>query len=66
MNDDVCQQWLHASEQRVARRRTTDSGHKEGQEKEMTEGLAASSARNVRPRSAETSSRMEDVLPSRK
>ena len=32
----------------------------------MTEALAASSARSVRPRSAEMSSRMEDVLLSRK
>ena len=52
-------------------RRTTGSGHKSrggsgGQDEEMTEALAASSARRVRPRSAEMSRRMEDVLPSRK
>ena len=37
----------------------------EGQDEEMTEAPAASSARSVRPRSAETSSRTEGVLPSR-
>ena len=37
----------------------------EGRDEEMTGAPAASSARNVRPRTAETSSRMENVVPSR-
>ena len=38
----------------------------EGQDEEMTGAPAASGAWSVRPRSADTSSRMGDVLPSRK
>ena len=67
MNDDVGQQRLHAAEPRVAPAggqlavATRVEAAQEGPDEEMTEALAASSVRNVRPRAAETSSRLEDV-----
>ena len=72
MNDDAGQQRLHAAEHRVAPAggqqavATRVEAALEGPDEELTEAPAARSARNVRPRTAETSSRMEDVLPSRK
>ena len=72
MNDSAGQQRLHATEQRVSPAGETPSvatrvePAQEGPDEAMRQALAASSARNVRPRTAETSSRMEEVLPSRK
>ena len=69
--DDVGHQRLHAAKQRVAPAggqqavATRVDSAQEGWDEEMTGAPAASSARNVRPRTAETSSRMEDVVPSR-
>ena len=80
MNDDVGQQRLHAAEQRGSSAgeqpsvATRVEAAQEGPEQIMNQASAASSereapvpssARNVRPRKAE-SGRMEDVVPSRK
>ena len=71
MNDDMGQQRLHVAEQRVSPAgeqpsvATRAEAAQEGSDEQMTEAPAASSGRNARPRMAE-SSRMEDVVPSRK
>ena len=71
MNDDVGQQRLHAAQQRVSPAEEQSSvaarveAAQEGPDEAMRQALAASRARNVRPRTAE-SSRMEDVVPSRR
>ena len=79
MNDDVAQQRLRAAEQRgssageqpsVATRVEAAQGPDEAMNQALAassarEATVASSARNVRPRTAE-SGRMEDVVPSRK
>ena len=63
LSDDVGQQRLHAAEQRPAPTEGQQASvtrvevTQEGQDEEMTEALAASSAWSVRPRSAEMSSR---------
>ena len=61
MNDDVGQQMLHAAEQRVAPAGGQQSVPTRVEAAQTTEALAASTARNVRPRS-----RMEDAVPSRR
>ena len=79
MNDDVGQQRLRAAQQRVSSAgeqpsvATRVEAAPEGPDEAMNQALAASSAReapvassarNVRPRTAE-SGRVEDVVPSR-
>ena len=71
MNDNVGQQKLHAAEQRFSPAgeqpsvgTRVEAAH-EGPDQAKRQALAASSASNVRPRTAERS-RMEDVVPSRK
>ena len=71
MNGDVGQQRLRAAEQRVSSAgeqpsvATRVEAAQEGPDEAMSQALAASSARNVRPRTAE-SGRVEDLVPSRK
>ena len=69
MNDDVGQQRLRAAEQRGSSAGEQPSATRveaaqEGPDEAMNQAPVASSARNVRPRTAE-SGRMEDVVPSR-
>ena len=71
MNDDVGQQRLLAAEKRVSSAgkqpcvATRVEAAQEGPDEALNQGTAASSARNVRPRTAE-SGRTEDVVPSGK